>query len=91
MRISERTGALLLAVRRAPQELLEPNPAGDLVVPAGAVLIALGSPELDALAAGRRQLTRTRGGRSRDASSGHIASPADLGATRSPPPAVVCT
>ena len=56
MRIAERTGALLLAVRRAPQELLEPNPAGDLVVPAEAVLIALGSPdELDALVAlGRR-------------------------------------
>jgi voltage-gated potassium channel len=57
MRISERTGALLLAVRRAPQELLEPNPAGDLVVPAGAVLIALGSPdELDALASLGRQI-----------------------------------
>ena len=57
MRISERTGALLLAVRRAPQELLEPNPAGDLVVPAGAVLIVLGSPdELDALASLGRQI-----------------------------------
>jgi voltage-gated potassium channel len=52
MRIAERTGALLLAVRRAPHEPLEPNPPGDLAVPAGAVLIALGSPDqLDALEA----------------------------------------
>ena len=45
MRIAERTGALLLAVRRAPEAPLEPNPAGDLRTPAGAVLIALGSQE----------------------------------------------
>jgi voltage-gated potassium channel len=43
MRIAERTGALLLAVRRAPDAPLEPNPAGDLTVPAGGLLIALGS------------------------------------------------
>lgn len=50
MRLSERTGALLLAVRRSPDEPLEPKPAADLVVPAGSVLIALGSPaELEAL------------------------------------------
>lgn len=52
MRISERTGALLLAVRRSAKATLEPKPPGDLVVPPGAVLIALGTPdELDALAA----------------------------------------
>ena len=43
MRISERTGALLLAVRRSPDAPLEPNPAGDLTVSAGGILIALGS------------------------------------------------
>jgi voltage-gated potassium channel len=43
MRIPERTGALLLAVRRSPHAPLEPNPAGDLTVPAGGLLIALGS------------------------------------------------
>jgi voltage-gated potassium channel len=52
MRIGERTGALLLAVRRSPGEPLEPKPAADTVVPAGSVLIALGSPEeLEALIA----------------------------------------
>jgi len=52
MRIAERTGALLLAVRPTPDGPLEPNPPGDLVAPPGAVLIALGIPqELDALAA----------------------------------------
>jgi voltage-gated potassium channel len=52
MRIPERTGALLLAIRRSADEPLEPNPAGDLVAPDGAVLIALGtSEELAALAA----------------------------------------
>jgi voltage-gated potassium channel len=52
MRISERTGALLLAVRRPAEAALEPNPPGDLVLPAGTVLIALGTPgELDALTA----------------------------------------
>ena len=44
--------ALLLAIRRSPDEPLEPKPAADLVVPAGSVLIALGSPdELEALVA----------------------------------------
>ena len=52
LRLRERTGALLLAVRRSPGDVLEPNPPDDLVVPAGAVLIALGTQaELDALAA----------------------------------------
>lgn len=52
MRISERTGALLLAVRRSAEATLEPKPPGELVAPAGAVLIALGTPaELDALSA----------------------------------------
>ena len=51
LRLRERTGALLLAVRRSPDDVLEPNPPDDLVVPAGAVLIALGTQaELDALA-----------------------------------------
>jgi voltage-gated potassium channel len=52
MGITERTGALLLAVRRSVDGPLEANPPGDLVAPAGAVMIALGSPDqLDALAA----------------------------------------
>lgn len=52
LRIRARTGALLLAVRRSDGDLLEPNPPDELVVPAGAVLIALGTPpELAALAA----------------------------------------
>ncbi len=51
LRLRERTGTLLLAVRRSPDDVLEPNPPDDLVVPAGAVLIALGTQaELDALA-----------------------------------------
>ena len=51
LRLREQTGALLLAVRRSPDDVLEPNPPDDLVVPAGAVLIALGTQaELDALA-----------------------------------------
>jgi len=49
MAILERTGALLLAVRRAPDAQLEPNPPGELRTPAGAVLIALGSQEQLAL------------------------------------------
>ena len=50
LRLRERTGALLLAVRRSSDGVLEPNPPDDLVVPAGAVLIALGTQaELDAL------------------------------------------
>ncbi len=45
MGILERTGALLLAVRRAPEAPLEPNPPGDLRAAVGAVLIALGSQD----------------------------------------------
>jgi voltage-gated potassium channel len=49
--IQERTGALLLALRRGAGQPFEPHPAEDLVVPAGTVLIALGTQaELDALA-----------------------------------------
>ena len=45
-------GALVLALRVAARRPLEPNPAPSTVVPAGAVLIALGTPEeLDALEA----------------------------------------
>lgn len=52
MQISARTGALLLAVRRSAGGPLEPNPAADVVVPEGTVLIVLGAPaELGALAA----------------------------------------
>jgi voltage-gated potassium channel len=52
LQLAERTGALLLAVRRTPDEPLVANPSGDLVIPAGAILIALGGPdELDTLAA----------------------------------------
>ncbi|MGZ4495614.1 MAG: potassium channel family protein [Nocardioides sp.] len=40
-----RTGALLLAVRRGPDRAFEPNPPEDAPLPAGAVLIALGTPE----------------------------------------------
>jgi voltage-gated potassium channel len=50
LRVRARTGALLLAVRRSDGDVLEPNPPDELVVPAGAVLIALGTQsELDAL------------------------------------------
>jgi len=43
------TGALLLAIRRGANQPFEPNPPGDLVVPAGSVLIVLGTEaELDA-------------------------------------------
>jgi len=49
--LHERTGALLLAIRRATDQPFEANPPTDLIVPAGAVLIALGTPtELDSLA-----------------------------------------
>ena len=41
----ERTGVLPLAVRRSPDSTLEANPAPDLVLPAGAVLIALGTKD----------------------------------------------
>ena len=52
LEVRERTGALLLAIRRTPGARLEANPPGDLVVPDGAVLIALGAPsEIAALAA----------------------------------------
>ncbi len=54
--LQERTGALLLAIRRGTGQPFEPNPSHDLVVPPGSVLIALGTQaELDALAGlGRR-------------------------------------
>lgn len=42
--LRKRTGALLLAIRRATDLRFEANPPSDLVVPAGAVLIALGTP-----------------------------------------------
>eukprot|EP01032_Pedospumella_encystans_P030284 gene30284-34179_t len=52
LEIQQRTGALLLAIRRTARAQLEANPPGDLEVPEGAVLIALGTPsELAALAA----------------------------------------
>lgn len=52
MRIPERTGALLLAVRRSAEAGLEPNPPAGLIAPPGTVLIALGTTtELNALAA----------------------------------------
>jgi voltage-gated potassium channel len=48
--IRERTGALLLAIRRAADQPFEANPASELVVPADAVLITLGTAsELDSL------------------------------------------
>jgi voltage-gated potassium channel len=51
LRIRERTGALLLALRRGAGQPFEPHPAEDQVVPASSVLIALGTQsELDALA-----------------------------------------
>jgi len=50
LEVRERTGALLLALRRGPDQPLEPNPAPGTPVPPGAVLIALGTQtELDAL------------------------------------------
>ena len=54
--LRERTGALLLAIRRSTGQQFEPNPPADLVVPSGAVLIALGTQaELDKVAQlGRR-------------------------------------
>ncbi len=42
-RLRERTGALVLAVRRGPGADLVANPADDLVLPPGTVLIALGA------------------------------------------------
>ncbi len=51
LRVQEETGALLLAIRRGAGEPFEPHPPADVVVPPGAVLIALGTPaELDDLA-----------------------------------------
>jgi voltage-gated potassium channel len=48
--VQERTGALLLAIRRGAGQPFEPHPPADLVVPPGAVLIALGTQaELDQL------------------------------------------
>ena len=54
--LRERTGALLLAIRRSSGQRFEPNPPAELVVPSGAVLIALGTQaELDEVAhLGRR-------------------------------------
>lgn len=50
--LRERTGALLLAVRRGDGHPFEPHPADDLVLPGGSVLIALGrADELAQLAA----------------------------------------
>ena len=47
-----RTGALILAIRPGAGRRFEPHPADDYPVPAGSVLIALGTQdELDALAA----------------------------------------
>ena len=49
--LRERTGVLLLAIRRGAGERFEANPPDDLVVPPGAVLIALGTQaELDSVA-----------------------------------------
>ena len=51
LRVRERTGALLLALRRGAGQPFEPHPEEDQVVPSGSVLIALGTQsELDALA-----------------------------------------
>jgi voltage-gated potassium channel len=51
LRVQERTGALLLALRAGTGDPFEPHPAAETVVPPGAVLIALGTPaELDELA-----------------------------------------
>ena len=44
LRVQERTGALLLAIRRGAGQPFEPHPPGDTVIPPGAVLIALGTP-----------------------------------------------
>jgi len=41
--VQERTGALLLAIRRGSGQPFEPHPPDDLVLPPGAVLIALGT------------------------------------------------
>lgn len=50
--LRERTGALLLAVRRSPEAAFEANPPGDFVLPPHALLIALGTvAELTALSA----------------------------------------
>jgi voltage-gated potassium channel len=51
LRVQERTGALLLAIRRGAGQPFEPHPPDDMVVPPGAVLIALGTQaELEDLA-----------------------------------------
>lgn len=58
--VQERTGALLLAIRRGAGQPFEPHPPAQLVVPAGSVLIALGTQaELASLA----QLASPRTGR----------------------------
>ena len=54
--LQDRTGALLLAVRRGPDRPFEPNPPQERVLDPGSVLIALGTPDqigvLGALARG---------------------------------------
>jgi voltage-gated potassium channel len=51
LELQQRTGALVLAVRRGTGLPFEPHPPDDLVLPAGSVLIALGTEsELDSLA-----------------------------------------
>ncbi len=50
--LRQRTGALLLAIRRGADQPFEPDPADDLTVPSGSVLIALGTQaRLDRLTA----------------------------------------
>jgi voltage-gated potassium channel len=50
LQIQDRTGALLLAIRRGAGQPFQPHPPGHLVVPPDAVLIALGTQaELDEL------------------------------------------
>jgi voltage-gated potassium channel len=50
IRIAERTGAMLLAVRRSADGALEANPQPALTVPPGTTMIALGTrTELEAL------------------------------------------
>lgn len=52
LRLTERSGALLLAVRTTPDGPIEANPCGSTRLPADTVLIALGTPgELDSLSA----------------------------------------
>jgi voltage-gated potassium channel len=51
LELQQRTGALVLAVRRGAGRPFEPHPPDDLILPSGSVLIALGTEsELHALA-----------------------------------------